>query len=825
MEHLSHHSQSLRKRAEAALQRLGATALEHGGEDLATLLQELTIHQIELEMQGEELRTSTEALARSKALYFQYFEAAPVPILRVTREGRVIESNLAAAEMLEIQRRTSSEFPRHLLERLLDAGELARFRRLLSDALSAGFPVPADIRMRTPSGRACVFSVTALALSEAPVPEILLFFQDETESRLRSSEFERLSLLARHTDNTVIFTDAARRIVWVNDGFTQLTGYSAGEVRGKSPSLLQGPDTDRKTIERLRKALNAGHGIKEEILNYKKDGSPYWVAIEITPQRKPDGALNGFMCVERDVTARHLRESELLNLRTAVAQSANAILITDAAGTIEFVNPAFEKTTGYSAGEVIGQNPRILKSGKQGPRFYEDLWKQISSGKTWRGTFHNRRKDGSLYWESTTISPITDPDGAIQRYIAIKENITEKIAAEEALRETSLRAEAASRAKGEFLANMSHEIRTPLNAIIGASELLENNPHDAEAGELFEMIRSSGEVLLALINDILDFSKIEAGQLELKPVAFDIRACARQSIQMVFKMAAAKNIHLDLDIAPGLPDVFYGDEAKLRQVLINLLANGVKFTDKGQVSLAISCPPNAPNKISFAVRDTGIGIPPDQQHKLFHSFSQIDASNARRYGGTGLGLAISQRIIRMMGGEITVESTPGAGSTFHFEIPGPGGQPPPPDPERPSHPPEPEAPLGDRCPLRILLAEDNPVNQRLVVMILRRIGYEPALAGNGHEVLMALESGPFDLILMDVQMPGMDGLAASRRIVELYPPEKRPYMIALTANAMSGDRQLCLDAGMDGYLSKPVHPNKLAEAIEQAHGDLGRRRA
>ncbi len=424
---------TLRQRAEEVMRRLGSQPNLPHADDLAMLLQELTVHQIELEMQGEELRRSVEQLNEAKALYFRHFEAAPVPIVRCKQDGAVIEMNLAAADLLAAARSGASGKPRHLIERFLEAGQIAVWRKLLADAIGSYTAVQAELRIKHPKKDTMVFMVSALALRESAEPQVLAFFQDDTAQRRRSEDFERLSLLASHTDNAVIFADPHRKITWVNDAFTRVTGYTLDEVKGKSPSLLQGDKTDQATVQRMRAALDAGQAVKEEILNYTKDGCEYLNALEITPLRDAGGMRTGFMAIQRDVTERRRRESELANLRTAVEQAANAIVITDIDGAIEYVNPAFEKVTGYAAAEVVGQNPRILKSGRQSKEFYDDLWSTVTAGRTWRGLFQNRRKDGGLYWESATISPVCGPDGRIRRFIAVKENITERVEAQQAL--------------------------------------------------------------------------------------------------------------------------------------------------------------------------------------------------------------------------------------------------------------------------------------------------------------------------------------------------------------------------------------------------------
>ena len=379
-------------------------------------------------------------------------------------------------------------------------------------------------------------------------------------------------------------------------------------------------------------------------------------------------------------------------------------------------------------------------------------------------------------------------------------------------------AEMANAAKSEFLANMSHEIRTPLNAIIGLSEIIEADSGSPNTKELLRTIRSSSDALLAIISDILDFSKIEAGQLQLDPSSFNLQQCGEESLKIVSSLAEAKGLKADFNWDTTLPTTVVADMHRLRQVLLNLLMNGVKFTEHGSISLNIARrEENGSSRIEFAVADTGIGITPEQQANLFQSFSQVDSSTTRRYGGTGLGLAISQRLVQMMDGNITLESFPGQGSTFRFSIPLVIGESihntPNPDSKRTL----PDANLASHCPLRILVAEDNPVNQRVIGMMLRQLGYQALIVSNGFEALDALDQATYDLVLLDVQMPGMDGLEAAIRICEKFPSVHRPQLMALTANAMLEDRETCLAAGMDGYLSKPILLDKLATTLQEVY--------
>ena len=381
-------------------------------------------------------------------------------------------------------------------------------------------------------------------------------------------------------------------------------------------------------------------------------------------------------------------------------------------------------------------------------------------------------------------------------------------------------AQAATAAKSAFLATMSHEIRTPMNGVIGSVSLLAQSPLSADQKRLVETIDSCGTALLALIDDVLDISRIDSGRVELEDRPFDPRALAGSAADILALRARERGIELQVQVAPEVPALLHGDGARLRQVVVNLLSNAVKFTDHGGVALRLEV---AGEKLRLSVQDTGIGISAQAQATLFDDFTQADASISRRFGGTGLGLAISRRLVTAMGGTIGVDSSPGQGSLFHVTLPLRPAAPPPAAvvaqvaapmakaPE-PAAPPSPAA----AAPLRVLVAEDTRVNQEVIRGLLEYRGHHPTVVPDGEEAVLAAQQAPYDLVLMDMQMPRLDGLGATRAIRALPGPASRVRIVALTANSFAHDREACLAAGMDGFMAKPITLERLDAALAEA---------
>ena len=476
-----------------------------------------------------------------------------------------------------------------------------------------------------------------------------------------------------------------------------------------------------------------------------------------------------------------------------------------------YANPAFYRITGYSEEEVIGRNCRFLQGPGTNPRHIKALREAIENGEAINVEIVNHRKDGSRFVNELHLSPIFGDDGEVRYIFGIQHDVT---AREQFARDAERARRAAERAnaeKSDFLAFMSHEIRTPMNGVMGTISLLLDTTLDAEQHAYAETARRCGELLLATVNEMLDLSRIEAGHLAIEEEVFDLAAPVAEVLDLLAPAVAEKGIRLSASIDPLLPARVIGDARRLRQVLLNLADNAVKFTAVGGVGIRVERA-EAQGQVRFVVADTGIGMPPEVQARLFGRFAQGGPETARRYGGSGLGLMICKRLVGLMGGRIVLTSAPGKGSTFSFEIPlrpiAESGRPPStllPKPAITKHLP------GARG--RILIAEDGEANQLVAAAILRKAGYAVDLARDGEEALGAARTAAYDLVLMDVRMPRMDGLAATAAIRDLEGPAGRVPIIAMTAAVMPNEVARCLEAGMDGHVAKPMDLTALLAAV------------
>ena len=711
---------------------------------------------------------------------------------------------------------------RTLVARLLQAG---------SDAASA--PYELEFRMRHKLGHwVDILSRGCLQYAADGRPLRLVGTLRDISERKRQldvlarKELELQTIIDSEPD-AVQLLDGSGNIVETNrSGLLMLDAECSEQVIGMSLAGMVALELRNEFMALIQQVFAGGSGNLVCPVQTLQ-GRRRWLDMHAVPLFDPQRRIKAVLALTRDISERRQAEDRLRKLSLAVEQSPNSIVITDTQGNVEYVNAAFCRVSQYTSEEVLGRNPRMLQSGLTPRETYAQMWQTLSNGKTWRGVLTNRRKDGSIYVEDALLSPVRQPDGSVSHYLAIKNDITRRreIEAEleqhrhhldelvqartDELASAKEAAETASRAKSDFLANMSHEMRTPMNSIIGMAHLALQTELMPKQRDYLDKIHRSGQLLLGLINDILDLSKIEAGMLEFEEVDFSLADVERWLADLFAEKILNHNVAFSFDVDPALDLPLRGDPLRLAQVLSNLIGNAFKFTGSGRISVrarAVSI--EAPQvTLYFEVEDSGIGMSAEECARLFQPFQQADSSTTRKYGGTGLGLAISKKLVQRMNGEIGVDSRPGQGSTFWFTLrlaigdrqraaAGLGLQAP--------HPAD-LARIRGSC---ILLVEDSPFNQMVAQELLQQAGASVVTAGNGIEALALLAEQTFDAVLMDLQMPQMDGLEATRHI-RANPALAGLRVIAMTANASRGDRERCLAAGMDDFVTKPVFPEHL----------------
>ena len=507
------------------------------------------------------------------------------------------------------------------------------------------------------------------------------------------------------------------------------------------------------------------------------------------------------------------KNSRLTLQKINEAIDAGALIsIADRRGIITSANENFQKISQYSQDELKGQNHRILKSDEHPPEFFKDMWETISSGKFWQGEIKNKAKDGSYYWVYSTIYPAYNQQGMIESYVSIRFDITKRKSLEKELQIAIEKSEVASKVKSEFLAKMSHEIRTPMNGLVGNAELLNDSNDLSEKNKNYlNNILDSSSAMMGIVNDILDFSSIETESLQLEMEHVNLTKLLHNLVNFYDLQASSKDLFLEFEPEADLPEYIQTDSKRLRQIISNLLANAIKFTDVGGIKLnAQLLDQDAKSyQLKFSVQDTGKGIDLDNFENIFHSFIQEDNTSTRKYGGIGLGLSICKELTELLGGKIWIEKNRGQGTTFIFTIKAEKV-------DRMTLKPEISASEDveyDSRHLKVLLVEDNYINRELACAFLSGLNIKPQIAINGKEALDLAKQQQFDLILMDCQMPILDGYLATKAIRKLNTNHK-PFIIALTANALDGDRQKCLEAGMDDYITKPLSKKKLQKTIQ-----------
>jgi two-component system sensor histidine kinase/response regulator len=646
--------------------------------------------------------------------------------------------------------------------------------------------------------------------------------QDITERKRMETD---LRTVLEEAGDAIWITNADGRFTYANPAACYLTDHTLADLQkmGIQDLVLEKIQGElSKHLDLLQK----GRYIRTQWqLNCRGGGV---VSVDLSTKQLQDGRYIAF---GRDMTERNRAEATILKLSLAVEQSPETVVITNLKNEIEYVNDAFVRKSGYSRDEVLGKNPRLLHSGKTPKATYVKLWDALKQGCSWKGEFYNRCKDGTEYIELANITPIRQPDGRITHYVAVKEDITERTRMahelnqynnhlEELVRTRTMEyerakseAEAANIAKSAFLANMSHEIRTPMNGILGMAHIMRRGQVTATQAHQLDTIVTSGKHLLCVINDILDLSKIEAGKLVLEHKDFALVDMLQLAVSVVSEAAHAKGLQLLVSVS-SLPQALRGDSTRLAQALVNFLGNAVKFTEHGSITLKGSILEETANDylLRFEVNDTGIGMSPEQQTRIFSAFEQADSSTTREYGGTGLGLAINQHIAKMMGGDIGVQSSTGHGSAFWLTVRLGKGQSPTSPLEQPND--MAEAILKrEHSGKRVLVADDDEINQELARLLLMDVGLILDVADDGLAAVSLAQKNDYALILMDMQMPKMGGIEATRAIRCLPDRGSAVPILALTGNAFAEDREQCLAAGMNDFITKPIEPNLLFTAL------------
>ena len=668
----------------------------------------------------------------------------------------------------------------------------------------------------------------------------------QSEEKLKSSE-QKIRAIINTVGEGIITVGTNYKIRFVNQELCKIFGYSEKELVGRDLQLLIPAKFKTAHEESFRRCMDGNApqilGHRLEVEGLRKNGSVFPIELRIEETVTGEDEDRFFTAAISDITDRKLAEESLKKLNNAIDQTGDGVVITDAEGRIEYVNPAFEMITGYSKAEAIGANTRILKSGEQDDDVYEQLWDTIKFGRIWNGEIINKSKTGDFYYVDITISPVLDDKGSITHFIAIMNDITEKKELEEKVQQRTeelaeernslerkvttrtqelrdsiikiedakLRVEHANRAKAQFLSAMSHELRTPLNGILGFNDLLQGQffgkLNKKQVGYV-NQIEDSGRHLLSLINDLLDTAKIDAGAMELKLEECKLKVIINSSVDMISSQAREKKLTIEVSIDPKLTFVVV-DARKIKQILLNLLSNAIKYTHKGGKIFIRTIEESSMFRVE--VEDTGIGIESDQLEKIFIEFHQADHVRDEQLGGTGIGLSLTHKLVELHGGKIGVESKPGKGSKFWFTLPG--------NKLAVKKDKKTDEKImvesGSTSRHRILVAEDNEASLSLILDILSIHGHEVAIAKNGREAVELAQSFKPDLILMDIQMPVMDGLEACKRL-RAIPEFATIPVVALTANAGDGPKKRHLAAGYTEHISKPVQSKAIFAVIHQS---------
>ncbi|MES2417249.1 MAG: PAS domain S-box protein [Bacteroidota bacterium] len=635
--------------------------------------------------------------------------------------------------------------------------------------------------------------------------------RDITERKRIEGELTQLSFVASKINNGVVINDANNKVTWINEAFENISGFSLDDLKGKQlGDLISGPDTDWSIIERARELTQQSKSFTVDLLAYRKNKTPVWLSIHNTVVLDSEGKVESEVEIIIDITAKKKAEEELQVLSLVASNTNTGVTIANERGEISWVNTALENLIGYTLDELSGKMlGDILSVPLTDKKLIVEARQKALKKLPYSIEVLAHKKNGDEIWLSVSNTPVINATGVVERQVELINDITQRKQVEKEMVESREQALQLSEAKEMFLSVMSHEIRTPLNAVIGMTHLLlDNEPKESQLDDL-NILKFSGENLLNIINDILDFTKIETGNLHLESIAFDLHTLSVDIINSLQVSATKKGNQLTLIYDDQIPAQLLGDKMRLYQIIVNLLGNAIKFTDKGKIELNVKLKHNNDTHafIYFEVKDNGIGIAKDKQSYIFETFTQAKTDIARKYGGTGLGLAITKKLLKLYQSEIKVQSVEGKGTTFSFGI----------NFNNLSNPvlAIPNATLPSVfINKKVLVVDDNEVNILIAKRFLGKWGLFIDFASNGEEAISKMMDNVYDLVFMDIRMPGIDGFDTTRIIREIpgnyY---KEVPIIALTASTLHNEHKKFKESGMNGHILKPFNPNEIKEVL------------
>ena len=632
------------------------------------------------------------------------------------------------------------------------------------------------------------------------------FFQDQQNREITLANMASYyRVLLENVPDALFVLNTEWKITFANTWAEEIFGYSREDLDLRSlADLLIQPTQAMPKIQEITLLPPDGQGRSVECFARHQFGNVLPVEISAIRSQTSQGAM--IMVSMREISARKQAEQTMRKLSHAVRFSSAMTIIADRNGCIEYVNRKFIEVTGFAEEDVCGQQMVQFYRTDSTNNAYEELWETVTAGQEWQGELQARHKNNQDYWARMLVAPVLEDNGDLSSVVVMQEDITVQKQYERSLHEAMEVAKAANAAKSEFLANMSHEIRTPLNAVIGLAQLCIQTRLNPQQRDYLDKIASSAQSLLGIINDILDFSKIEANKLQLEETNFSLDSVFKNVSTMLSIRALEKNIELLFDVPPSLPEQLVGDPLRLGQILTNLANNAVKFTERGEVVIAVEEVERATDiiRLRFTVRDTGIGIPVEQLSQLFRSFTQVDSSTTRKYGGTGLGLAICKRLVEIMGGEIGVQSTVHEGTSFSFEL----------SLRTASSRPVSRQMITNCRNLRALIVDDNRTSCQILEQQLRALELQTEAVRSGEEALLRVGRGAFDLVLIDWRLGGgMDGIRTAKLIGSELELEKLPKILLVTAYGRDDLWPRAQQAGVGGMLIKPIQKLALYTAL------------